>query len=234
VSNGLFSAFAVGAFFAFIFGIFWIRILARFHHLPFGYLMTVAVIFLLYSFVEFSRGNGAIAAFCFGLVLGNSTDLARVLKIDKNFVLDPSIRSFQEEVSFFIRTFFFVYLGLLFNLKILNGSLLITAFVIVLALILARAIPTVLIIKRNGKELSDSGTIIGTMMPRGLAAAVLASSPLITRAVPAGFTDMVLIIIVFTNIIATVGSFVYERNQKKGTAPGVKEDYRAASLEVTQ
>lgn len=229
--NGLFSAFAVGAFFAFLFGIFWIKILARFHHLPFGYLLTVAIIFLLYSFVEFSQGNGAIAAFCFGLVLGNSTDLARLLRIDKNFVLDENIRSFQEEVSFLVRTFFFVYLGLLFNLRILSASLILTAFVVVMALVLARAIPTVLIIKRNGRELSDYGTIIGTMMPRGLAAAVLASSPMILRAAPEGFTDLVLIIIVFTNILATVGSFVYERDLKKSAE---KEDYKDASQEVTK
>jgi cell volume regulation protein A len=219
MSNSLLSAFSIGAFIAFVFGIIWIKILARFHRMPFGYLLTVGVIFLLYSIVEFSKGNGAIAAFVFGLVLGNSTDIARVLRIDGNFVLSESIRSFQEEVSFFIRTFFFVYLGLIFNLKILNDSLILTSTVVTLALILARVLSTRFISRRNG-EMAGSGTLIGSMMPRGLAAAVLASSPLIVPSVPGGFTDIVILIIVFTNVLATVGSFIYERDQKKKKAAG--------------
>lgn len=228
LANSFFSAFSIASVVALLFGILWIKVLSRFNKMPFGYLLTIAVLFLLYSLVEFSKGNGAIAAFVFGLILGNSTDIARFLKIDVNFVLDSTIKSFHEEVSFFIRTFFFVYLGLIFGLQSLNVDTILVSLAVLLVLILARLIPTVFLVKKSGGN-GGFGTIIATMMPRGLAAAVLATNPLIQSAEGESFTDIVILIIIFTNIIATVGAFFYERQRQKvsSACPIDKKDYEA-------
>ncbi len=217
VTNNLLGAFSIAAFVAFIFGIMWIRTLARFHKMSFGYLLTVAITFILYAIVEFTGGNGAIAAFVFGLLLGNSKDVAEFLSIDGNLTLEERIRSFNEEVSFFVRTFFFLYLGLIFNPHILNESVILMAAPVLFAAVCARLIPVALISKRAGFE--NCGILLITMMPRGLAAAVLASTPEITDNIvdmdAKIFTAIVIMIILFTNVIATGGSFLYEKRKQK-------------------
>lgn len=221
LANSFFSAFSIASVVAFAFGIIWIKVLTGFHKMPFGYLLTVAVLFLLYSIVEYSGGNGAIAAFIFGLILGNSTEIARFLRIDGNFVLDSTIKTFHEEVSFFVRTFFFVYLGLIFSMSSLHGETILMAIAALLVLIIARLIPTVFLARQNTGN-GGFGILMSTMMPRGLAAAVLATNPMVMQVEGRRFTDVVILIIVFTNIIATVGAFFYERKRMEKAA---KKDY---------
>ncbi len=218
VANSLFSAFSIATVVAFIFGVFWIKILSRFHGMPFGYLLTIAIIFIMYSIVEFAKGNGAISAFVFGLVLGNSTDIARAFRMDGNFILDQNIKSFHKEVSFFIRTFFFVYLGLIFNPEILNLSVIVMSLAVLIAIILARVISTRILILRN-KNMKNSEILIDTMLPRGLAAAVLAAMPAIMALQMGNFTEIVVMTIILTNIMATAGSFVYERRLSQSAQP---------------
>ncbi len=208
--NDLLSAFSIATVVAFIFGLFWISILARFHGMQFDYLLTIAIIFILYSIVEFAKGNGAISAFVFGFVLGNSTDIARAFKIERNFILDQKIKSFHNEVSFFIRTFFFVYLGLIFNPGVLSAPIILMSFAVLITIILARLISTRLMVLTD-LSMKNSEMLINMMLPRGLAAAVLASMPIISEIQITGFTEIVIMIIILTNIIATLGSFLYER-----------------------
>lgn len=212
IINSLFGAFSIATVVAVIFGMFWISILSKFHGMPFGYLLTIAIIFILYSVVEFAKSNGAISAFVFGLVLGNSTDIARAFRMKENFILDQNIKSFHKEASFFIRTFFFVYLGLIFNPEILNTSVLAMSLAVLIAIIFARFISTSIVAIKD-KNMKNSEILITAMMPRGLAAAVLASMPAILAINIIGFTEIVIMIIILTNIIATVGSFVYERKR---------------------
>lgn len=212
IINSLFGAFSIATVVAFIFGVFWISILSKFHGMPFDYLLTIAIIFILYSVVEFARGNGAISAFVFGLVLGNSADIARAFRMDRNFILDQNIKSFHKEVSFFIRTFFFVYLGLIFNPEILDTSVLAMSLAVLIAIIFARFISTRIVAIKD-KNMKNSEILITAMMPRGLAAAVLASMPVILTIQVTGFTEIVIMIIILTNIIATIGSFIYERKR---------------------
>lgn len=212
VANSLLSAFSIATVIGFVFGMFWISILARYHGMQFGYLLTIAVVFILYSVVEFAKGNGAISAFVFGLVLGNSADIARAFRMDGNFILDENIKSFHKEVSFFIRTFFFVYLGLIFNPEILNENMLGMSIVVLISIIFARFISTRIMTMRD-KDMTNSEMLINMMLPRGLAAAVLALMPVIGVIQITGFIDIVIMVILFTNIVATIGSFIYERNR---------------------
>jgi cell volume regulation protein A len=231
IVNSIFAAFSIATLAAFVFGIIWIKILARFHKMPFGYLLTVAVIFILYAIVEFSGGNGAIAAFVFGLMLGNSIDIAGILKINRNIIMEEKIRSFHEEVSFFTRTFFFIYLGLIFDPKILNESIILMSLAVLAAAILARFMPTAFLLQ-NKKDLKNCGILIVAMMPRGLAAAVLASAPEITGVFSASdaksFTAIVILTVVFTNILATVGSFLYEKRRPKNCDVPIPEKTAAS------
>jgi potassium/hydrogen antiporter len=113
--QGLAASFFVSFMIGLIFGIFWLRVLAKLEGQPFSYMVTLAVLFIIYALTDIlvgQSGVGAIAALIFGLVLGNKEEFARIFKKFKGeFRFNEEIRQFHSEISFFVRTFFFVYLG---------------------------------------------------------------------------------------------------------------------------
>ena len=122
--HGILSSFSIGAVLGLIVGVIWLRLLDKLQGKPFDYMLTLAVVFLLYAGAEFSGGSGAIAALLFGLVLGNGKTFSKILKMSKEYNVNPLLKTFQSEISFFIRSFFFVYLGLIVVISpqyILNG-----------------------------------------------------------------------------------------------------------------
>lgn len=233
VVNNLFEAFSIATFVSLIFSLLWMKTIGRFQRMRFTYLLTLALVFIQYTTVEYIGGNGAIAAFAFGLLVGNSKNIAKFLEIEVDFDIEEKIRSFHEEVSFLIRTFFFVYMGLIFDLTIVNNQTLQMASYILIAAIVGRTIPTIFLINSKGKlrgceitienmirgEISRCSVLIATMMPRGLAAAVLASSPKILEVIPHEdskvFVGLVILTLLSTNIVSTVGFFFYEIKRPK-------------------
>ncbi len=210
--HGLSSNFSIAVVIAMIFGLVWIGALRQFYGKSLGYLLTLAVVFLLYGFVEYVGGNGVIAALVFGVILGNAGEIAQMLRMQGDFLIDRSIKAFQTEVSFFVKTFFFVYLGLIFNLDALNSTTVIVSFGIVAALLFARYVGVKIFTDLN-KSLEDSRIILTSMFPRGLAAAVLASLPFTQGIHLEGFADIVFLVIILTNVVATIGAFIYERSR---------------------
>ncbi len=91
------------------------------------YMVTIGYVVLLYFLTEYLGGNGAIAALFFGLVLTNSVKLRMSIKkiIKNEDVEDGSIKKiisarekdFYDEISFFLKTFFFVYIGILLDIS---------------------------------------------------------------------------------------------------------------------
>ncbi len=188
------AGFSIAIVVALIFGIFWLRLLTRFSGRPFAYMVTIAAVLLLYACVELVGGSGPAAALVFGLVLGNHEEMARMLKVKSGFVLDDKIKHFQMELTFVVRTFFFVFLGLVFTLNAvgnwnvntdipllsgLNGSFWLLVFGVVLiflGFIFVRYLTSTMTARIHKVSRNDKGAI-WSMMGRGLAAAVLASLP---------------------------------------------------------
>ncbi|VVB96254.1 Na(+)/H(+) antiporter 1 [uncultured archaeon] len=208
------SAFSIAIVIGVIFGIFWIGIINKLYIKQVGYSMTIAVVFILYSLVEAVRGNGAIATFVFALLLGNFNEIANRLKLKGEFALDTKFRDFQVEVSFFVRTFFFIFIGLMFNIEALNSKALTMALVVFLVLIIARILGVKALIMAD-KTIEPFEKSILSMMPRGLAAAVLALVPLSAGIIIPYFAEIVFSIIILTNLATTVGVFVIERRRSR-------------------
>ncbi len=214
VGNWIASAFSIAVVVGLGFAIAWITLLQRFYGKPFGYLLTIATLFILYAFVEYVRGNGAIAVLVFGISLSSMQELAKRFKIEGDFKLDDRLRQFQVEVSFFVRTFFFVFLGLIINLYAISANILVVGLVILALLVSARVISVKLL-----SQLFPEGPqniLIISMLPRGLAAAVLAFLPLREGIILPAFSEIVFLIIVFTNVVATTGVYWYETNTGLG------------------
>jgi len=188
-------------------GLVWMKVLDLMRGKKLAYMLTLAAILITFGSVRIMGGSGSIAVLVVGLVLGNTETFTRFLNIKKPLHVNQSIRFLHEEVTFFIRTFFFVYLGMMFSFRELNAEFLTMSGVVLLIIILFRIISTE-ITTRVYPEKKAEQRMIKFMMPRGLASAVLATLP-----VAAGientesFVAITFEIIIATNILMTFGMF---------------------------
>ncbi len=227
VGSSIIAAFSIAAVVGGAFGLVWLKILSYLQGKSYEYLMTLAALLFLYSIVSILKGNGAIAALTFGLVLGNSEDITSMLRITTRSI-DGNIRSFQKEISFLVRTLFFVYLGLLFKLEYLTIPVIIVSLLLLALFIVARILGAKIISKINKTFIPDK-KLISTMMARGLAAAVLVSLP---YSMGINFVPDVLnqiaaitfIVILLSNVVTTVGLFISEKDysERSKKSPGQK------------
>jgi len=232
ISTGILANFSIAAILGFAFGLIWLKALAYLQGRPYEYLMTIAMLLLLYGLVQFVGGNGAIAALIFGIVLGNSEDITNMLKLTTRSI-DKNIKNFQNEISFLVKTFFFVYLGILFQLEFLTPIVIVISITIILIILFARFISTSLLIKVKPLFSSDKN-LITTMSARGLAAAVLVSVPVsmgltsipntpFTPELLSQITAIAFLVIFFSNILTTLGLFVSEGGKPQIDTPDERE-----------
>jgi len=222
VASELAVKFLVGAIVGFVAGIAWLFVLDRLHNQPLSYMITVAALFIVAGVVELPPvgSSGAVAALAFGLALGNRNFVKRRLPSVKLATLsDDHIHHFHTEITFFVRTFFFVYLGLSFRFETFTWIHL-TAGLLVASLTSFTRHMTSTLTQRIGGLGNDDRKAIFALMPKGLSAAVLATLPATQLAgtsiwsadyAPL-FLNITLLVILVTTVIATVLSFRVERN----------------------
>jgi cell volume regulation protein A len=208
VLNLLAGSFSIAIVLGAVVGIAWLVVLERIYRRGrFPYMLTLAVILLLYASAEAAKGNGGIAVFAFGIVLGNAKRVAEFLKLNEKYAVEGEIAAFQEEVTFFTRTFFFVFLGLILDFEGITMAMAgfaVAAVLVFLAMRFAAA-------KSVIPSYPDTGFTV-SMLPRGLAAAVLAGLPLEQGLDIPGFLETALLVIILTNIVATVGAVAFGKS----------------------
>ena len=135
-----------------------------------------ALALLTYGVLEFLSLNGAIGVLALGFTLANINLLPMFLK---NFLEDKPVSteemSLLGSVTFLLRTFFFIYLGLLIEVKSWSSvgwALLLTCFIFATRYVSVRAV-----FQKKSVSLLSAATAVA-MGPRGLACAVLATLPL--------------------------------------------------------
>ncbi|MEK6941280.1 MAG: cation:proton antiporter [archaeon] len=206
------SAFSIAIVLGILSAFLWAKIAKMLRSHPYHYLLTLSSSFVLFVVAETLGGNGITSILVFGLILGNYNTITRALKLHSYFQVGYSLRSLQTEVSFFVRTMFFVYLGAIFNFSSFSNQVIIVSFLVFLAILVARYISVKALLKFN-KSFEESKTILIAMLPRGLATAVLASFPL-AFGLKTDFTSIVLLIIILTNVFATATVFYFEYKKK--------------------
>ena len=203
-------AFGVGILVGLGFGVAWLVLLERIKGKPNAYMLTLAMLFLTFVVATNLGGNGALSALFFGLIIGNSRHIGRQIKFRTTISIDENVRDFHSQISFLIRSFFFVFTGLLFSFSsftsVLIGLVLSFAF-----LGIRFAVVKMSTVK---SELKKYETLMSVMFPRGLAAAVLASIPL-TSGVPGSqvFPEIAFIVILTTIIVCTIGVAMLKKRQ---------------------
>lgn len=191
-----------------------------------NYIMTIAQVMLVYFITEYLGGNGAIAALIFGIVLTNSRTLVFIGKKimnprkkiemnaedkkDQQAIVSRREKMFYMEIAFFLKTFFFVYIGLLLNVGNLKVVLMGTA--IALSMMLLRSLVSCL--TKSYKKLER--VLINALFARGIAPAAI-----ILTAVKKGviedqiIIDTVYFVITATIVLSSLKVFVYKRKIKK-------------------
>lgn len=215
VLNSLFGSFAIAIFLGGIIGFIWILLLEKFEALTRSYFLTIGILLVVYGITEFAQSSGAIAGLTFGIVLGNAR---KILSLDQttNDTLTNSAKLFFSQISFFVKTFFFVYIGILLDFT--NIWALFLAASITVAVFLVRPISVRLAYKEPAEKNADR-QIMESMVPKGLAAAVLAQVPLQYGLVGAeNFLTPVIATILFTIILTTIFVFMAGKGYYKGTS----------------
>ncbi|HVP92790.1 MAG TPA: cation:proton antiporter [Acidobacteriota bacterium] len=214
VSLEIARKFIVGAILGIVFGLSWLILLKRVISVSFSYMLTLAILLLAYALSEYLGGSGALSSLLFGLTLGNEREILRIAKreIASETVVDEGLKRFESEIAFLIRTFFFVFLGLIATIS--NIGFLFLGIILSLLLLLVRFGAVWVATVRS--ELKSERPIMAVVLTRGLAAAVLATLPIQYGLLYSDvFINLAVVIIVSTAIIATVGVFLVSRKTDK-------------------
>ncbi|TFH12447.1 hypothetical protein E4H04_13240 [Candidatus Bathyarchaeota archaeon] len=119
-----------------IMGSAWAVIINRLRGKPFTYILSLAILFPTYLLVDsyIGEGGGTLAALCFGLALTNFKYIASRLGISYSPKIDKrKMRELHAEVTFFVKSFFFVYIGLIVTLS--RATIMAGIAVVVLSLV---------------------------------------------------------------------------------------------------
>jgi NhaP-type Na+/H+ or K+/H+ antiporter len=248
----------VQIFGAIVFGglsaVFWMWLMRRFseYSKEYGWMLTVTMIIATYGLADSLGFSGLFTVFAFALIfsaigahkadksapVGSITALVDAV-IDRYLFIGPQIdyiKSYQKEIAFFTSTFFFVYIGLLFQAS--SASMIVTALgavLISMVILLIRPIfiPMLRDFMSSEKVSAKKERLLASInIGRGLSPAVVATLPLSYGIVIPNFLDAVFILILLTNIIATIGIFILEKPQDNGDHESQKPNAAARAQQA--
>ncbi|MBM4249230.1 MAG: PKD domain-containing protein [Euryarchaeota archaeon] len=228
IANSILGAFSIGAVLGGVFGILWVWVLKKIERAEYGFMLTLAGVFCLYSLTEWTGGSGPVAALIFGLVLSNGEPFGRLFQMKEAATVTRDMKQFHSEISFFIRSFFFVFIGLIISI----GSLMVALFgLLIVAVAVGARFAAVKISLFRSPQSSMSG-LFTVLLPRGLAAAVLAMMPQQYNIPESNLIkELVFVVIIVTVVITSAGVPLTSRNLRGGAAP-VEEAGGSAAVPV--
>ena len=218
VISKIFSQISIAFLFGFVSSLAWIYFLSKVskrHSLL--YIATLGFLFVLYDFVEFAGGNGAIAVLIFSMFAGNLSRLAgefrhrTVLSEVKDSILH-SIKTIEREFTFFITTFFFVYIGMLVDLSLFNYS---SAFIIAsifLILIMARMLAS-RVYAYFDEEFRKYIFLVSTTIPKGFSAILVSMMAFQSGIFGREFINIVVAIMFLSTLASVIGNAIYLRKK---------------------
>lgn len=204
--------FSLGALVGVLAGILWLWVLTRLRGETYDDILTLAVVFLLYFIVESVNGSGVIFALVFGLVLGNGVRVPKLFTIRRTIERSEIMKKFHSQISFFIKTFFFIYLGLILTF---NEPRLIILSIILSGLLLFSRYLAVLASSLGNRTLFANRRLLTTMLARGLSAAVVAQI-VVTSEIPNAsvYPGIIIAIILVTVLISSIGILLFARQAR--------------------
>ena len=211
--------FVMGSLIGLVLSLVWAEVLDRLRGQPFNYMMTMAALFPTYLLGErIGDGGGTLAAFVFGLVLANYRHFAKALNVNRSLRPDKGrIVEFNEEIVFLLKSYYFVYIGLIVTI---SREYLLVGFGIVAILLAVRYLVA-----------SEVGRLMGFSQEERIISRVvyaLGTSTLVMSQLPSIFdpemnyivnpgiyTDLCFPIVLGTVVFAAIASPIIARRQLK-------------------
>ena len=214
----VFSSFLLASFIGVIGSIFWSMVLDKVRTINNSIFTTPAFVFIIYGINELLGYSGIISALAFGIGLANMELIhdrwLKKFSDRKPTLLNPTEKTLFSELVFLMKTFFFVYVGISIKfdsfISLLIG-LSISCMLIILRIYVVRiSLPSDI----KGINAKDRA-FLSMMIPRGLAAAVLAT--MISQSQLAGserVSNIVFSVIFFTIIFTSALVPLLEKSDK--------------------
>jgi potassium/hydrogen antiporter len=162
--SGIVVSTAISVASAMAAGYIWWRVSAGFARHRFASVLNVGVILTLYALVRIAGGSGLLAVLAFGLTLANLPRSGREMA--------PDYTVLHSDLSFLVRSFFFVLLGV--SVELIAEPYVVATALVIAGLLLARSI-SVIASRWSLRNVSHpERRLILSLFPRGLVNAVLA------------------------------------------------------------
>lgn len=204
----IFALFAVAAALGIIAAYLWIN-LQKHVFKEQNYMVTIAYLCILYVVTEFVQGSGAISALFFGLTLNNTKRLQNIVSSITNThkkakkAVSRNEEFFYKQISFLLKTLFFVYIGILINFS--NTKAIIIGLIISVVLLGVRRFSHY-VTKKNVD-------LVNNIFARGLAAAAVGQVAINYGLPNATFAlEIVHVVITGTIILSSVMIFIGRKN----------------------
>lgn len=218
VIGSILSSFILSTIIGFAAALLWSYVLDKMRHFKDSILTTPAFVFIVYGLNQWFGFSGAIAALAFGIGMANidyayhnSTILKKIFK-SQPAQLNDIERQLFSEVVFLLKTFFFVYIGV--SIRLDHFWPILIGFIITLVLFALR-IPIVRasVHRERGEFPIEDKVFMSGIVPKGLAAAVLATIPA-QQGLPGGelIQNIVFAVILFSIILTSILVPVLEHN----------------------
>lgn len=214
----VFSSFLLASLIGLLGSIFWSMVLDKVRTINNSIFTTPAFVFIIYGINEILGYSGIISALAFGIGLANMDMIHhRWLKKftkRKPTLLNPMEKTLFSELVFLMKTFFFVYVGISIKFDSLISLLIGLGISVILILIRIPIVRISLPSDINNVSNKDRA-FLSMMIPRGLAAAVLAT--MISQSGLAGsdgVSNIVFSVIFFSIIFTSVLVPFLEKSDK--------------------
>ncbi|MFC2019003.1 cation:proton antiporter [Chloroflexota bacterium] len=214
ISGDLIASFLVAAAFGVVGAFIWSTLLNRVHAIKNAIFTTPAFVFVIFGIVEILGFSGPIAALAFGITIGNieaiRIPIFKKLTMKEFSGLNDTEKVFFSEVAFLLKTFFFVYLGI--SLELISGWFIIVGLILTVVAFVIRIPAVRLSVKRTVAR--KDASIMAIMIPKGLAAVVLAYIPL-QQGITGGETikDIAYGVVLFSIVITSLLVLLIEKTK---------------------
>ena len=214
----VFSSFLLASFIGVIGSIFWSMVLDKVRTINNSIFTTPAFVFIIYGINELLGYSGIISALAFGIGLANMETIhdrwLKKFSDRKPTLLNPTEKTLFSELVFLMKTFFFVYVGI--SIKFDSFISLLIGLGISFLLIILRIYVVRVSLPYGIKGINKKDrAFLSMMIPRGLAAAVLAT--MISQSQLTGserVSNIVFSVIFFTIIVTSVLVPLLEKSEK--------------------
>lgn len=215
---------AVGAAVGVVAGIAMARALHRLENTRHGYALTLAALLLAVAATQVLGGSIYLAAVVFGVFLGNAPALMSLGGLSRLAPPTALSRFQQSEVIFILRSLYFVFLGLSLGREVFTPPYLIAGAALTAAMVLARVLAVGATHRVRDAQDADNHLLIVGLMPRAMAAAVLAMVPA-AMGVPGteGFLASTFLVILGADVFTSACLFWYEKRRERREAIGPVE-----------